>query len=332
MRKKIVTFPAAVLSLSAALQCVAAPPAEQGAFARPQHLIDIGGRQLNLHCDGAGSPVVLFEGGQGEAGWDWLLVQPIIASRTTACFYDRAGLGFSDATTRAATSGNAAEDLHALLAKASLRPPYILVGHSYGGMIVEQYTYRYRQEVSGLVLVEAQHEDEAPRLDALTGGGYSKIMASILDSDRQCLAGAEQGFAPGTAITQQCVSPQPRFDGALQAAHLAEAGSVKYWRTSVAEFSDLFTLSADQLRAARGPFGDLPLVSLTRGVSPFLIPGQPQSATNKAIEAENKAMQDEVAALSSRGSNSVVSGASHSIHLEKPDAVIAAVNRVLDMQ
>ena len=90
--------------------------------------------------------------------------------------------------------------------------------------------------------------------------------------------------------------------------------------------------TAAQLRAARKSFGDLPLVYLTRGVSPFMIPGKPQSAINKAYEDEMLKSHQEITALSTRGVDFVVPGADHDIHLEKPHAVIDAVLAVIAMQ
>jgi len=304
----------------------------QDAYARAQVMVDVGGRRLNLFCLGSGSPTVVFEAGSGRAGWDWFQVQPEVAKRTRACIYDRAGMGFSDPITRPATAANAAKDLHFLLKNGRVPGPYVLVGNSYGAMVIQQFALRPKADVAGLVLLDAQHEDELTRLDKLTKGGMSQGFAGIVEMDRTCLAAAEKGFTPGSELEQQCVlgSEEP-FGPKLAAAAAALKRKPSFWRANVSEAENVFTTSAQQLRTARKSFGDLPLVSLTRGVSPYLVPGQPPSETNKAIEAENKAMQDEVAALSKRGSNRVAEGAHHAIHLSKPEAVVEAVMQVLDM-
>jgi hypothetical protein len=102
-----------------------------------------------------------------------------------------------------------------------------------------------------------------------------------------------------------------------------------YWRASIDEWNAI-TVSDEQLRKLRRPFGDLPVVVLTRGVSPYAVPGKPQSALNKAMEDENAAIQKETAALSTRGRQRVVPGAGHVIHADKPEAVVDAVLEVLD--
>ena len=101
-----------------------------------------------------------------------------------------------------------------------------------------------------------------------------------------------------------------------------------YWRATIDEW-EAINVSDAQLRKRRRPFGDLPVVVLTRGVSPYAVPGKPQSALNKAMEDENAAIQKETAALSTRGQQRVVPGAGHVIHADKPDAVVDAVLDVL---
>lgn len=320
----------ALLTLSSAAGAAETPT--QDAYARAQVMVDVGGRRLNLFCLGSGSPTVVFETGSGRAGWDWFQVQPAVAKRTRACIYDRAGLGFSDPIARPATAANAAKDLHFLLKNSRVPGPYVLVGNSYGAMVAQQFALRPKADVAGLVLLDAQHEDELARLDKLTNGGMSEGFAGIVEMNRACLAAAEKGFMAGSALEQQCVSgAEDSFGPALAAADTAMKRKPSFWRANVSEAENIYTTSAQQLRTARKSFGDLPLVSLTRGISPYLVPGQPPSATNQAIEAENKAMQDEVAALSKRGSNRVVDGAQHAIHLSQPEAVVQAVLQVLDM-
>ena len=308
----------------------AVSPADQNEYAHAQTRVDIGGgRKMNLYCMGSGSPTVVFESGTGSAGWDWLLVQPVIAQKTRACSYDRAGLGFSDASGRLGTSANAVDDLHRLLTAADVKPPYVLVGHSYGGMTVQLYAYTHPQEVVGLVSVDGGHEDEPARLDRITGGIYSKLMAQYLGVSKRCAAGAAHDMSPGTEAYKECVGePPPVFKGPVAHAYQSMKMSAVYWQATLSE-EESEMVSATQLRNARKSFGALPLIYLTRGVSPYLVAGKPQSPLNKAAEQDVKAMHDEITALSTRGSNRVVAGAGHYIHMEKPKAVIDATLDVL---
>jgi pimeloyl-ACP methyl ester carboxylesterase len=312
------------------LSAVAAAPASPGdAFGVPQRLVDVGGRRLNLSCSGTGSPTVVFESPSGGAAREWWAVQPRIATRTRACVYDRAGLGFSDPSPRTADAENAADDLHALLKAAGIAPPYVLVGNSFGGGSVELYAWHWPAEVSGLVLVEPLHEDENVRPDVLTHGGITASEAEILAFGDGCAAQADKGFDPGSQAYEDCIGgADPALPPALGQVDLAQRLTPGYWRTRQAERA---ALAADrsQLRAARRPFGDLPVIVLARGVSPYRIPGKPQSDTNKAIEAANLALQTAVARSSTRGEVRVVGGAGHVIQQTHPAAVVTAVNDVL---
>jgi pimeloyl-ACP methyl ester carboxylesterase len=327
--KKLAVLFAAIPAAIAAQSANAASPLDpQRPFSKPHQLIDIGGRKLNLHCSGSGPLTVVFDAPSTDAGWSWVGVQPEIAKRTRACVYDRAGLGFSDPSPRTGISGHAVEDLHALLGKAGIAPPYVMVGTSYGGANVQLYAYRYPAEVKGLVLVEPQHEDETERLDKVVQGKLKQFYAQQNEMEKACAAQAEKGFQP--EHLKQCIGEVPsQFGPELAKAYLAVMSSAKQWRAATSEDFN-FDQGGDQLRAARRSFGDMPVVVLTRGVSPFAVPGKPQSAMNKAFENENRKMHKEVAALSTRGSERVVPGTGHIIQADKPQAVVKAINEVLD--
>ncbi|MFZ6749875.1 alpha/beta fold hydrolase [Undibacterium sp. Ren11W] len=301
----------------------------QNTFSHAQQMVDIGGRRLNLYCSGVGTHTVIFDAPSGDSGWSWLTVQPEVAKLSRACVYDRAGLGFSDPAIRPGTSENAVEDLHTLLSNAGIQPPYIMVGNSYGGANVQLYAYRYPDQVSGLVLVEAGHEDESARQNVVTKGKLAQFYAMINAIEKTCVTQAEQGFKPGSEPLATCMAGMGSDYGRqLDAAQFAVRISPDYWRARASESSQ-FELSDAQLRAARRSFGSLPLVVLSRGISPYAEPGKPQSALNKASENENLALHKEMAGLSTRGVHRVVAGAGHVIQASHPEAVVNAVAEVL---
>ena len=125
----------------------------------PGRMVDIGGYRLHTDCGGKGSPVVILENGLGDNFADWALVQPRVAKFTKVCSYDRAYDGFSDAGPIPVTMHQQVDELHKLLKAGQLRPPYIMVGHSYGGILARLYKSIYPSEVTGLVFVDATHED-----------------------------------------------------------------------------------------------------------------------------------------------------------------------------
>jgi pimeloyl-ACP methyl ester carboxylesterase len=125
--------------------------------------VDVGGYELNLDCRGSGSPTVVLEAGYDSSGIDtWFDLLEPISQMSRVCTYDRAGTGGSDRRPHGlhVTSMLQAEELHRLLDGAGVGPPYVVVGHSYGGFISRLFAARYPKETAGLVLVDSSHEDE----------------------------------------------------------------------------------------------------------------------------------------------------------------------------
>jgi len=130
--------------------------------AAPGQLVDIGDYKLHVNMMGErveNQPVVILESSVGSNSLDWQLVQPLIAECAQVISYDRAGNGWSDTASTPRTSENLADDLHKLLQSAEIEPPYILVGHRYGGMYVRKFQEKYPEHVAGLVLVDSSHPD-----------------------------------------------------------------------------------------------------------------------------------------------------------------------------
>ena len=115
--------------------------------------VDVGGRSLHIVCMGKGPHTVVMESGAAVGFYEWWLVQTALAGEIRTCSYDRAGFGWSDPPPSRSIAGYA-DDLHELLRRSGERPPFILVGHSMGGPIVERYYWRYPAEVAGIVLVD----------------------------------------------------------------------------------------------------------------------------------------------------------------------------------
>lgn len=128
--------------------------------AAPGRLVDVGGLRLHLHCAGSGSPAVVLDAALGASSLSWSLVQPELARITQVCAYDRAGFGWSAAGPMPRTAGRMADELHALLVRAGVPPPYVLTGHSYGGLVMRIFAARHRDLVAGLVLVDPAHPEE----------------------------------------------------------------------------------------------------------------------------------------------------------------------------
>jgi len=125
--------------------------------------VNIGGRSLNIFCSGAGEPPVIFESGGAGPGLGWEPFQTEVAKFTQACWYDRAGEGWSDLGPFPRTSVAIANDLHELLKRAGVPAPYVFAGGSFGGLNSRIYGGLYPNEVAGMVLIDSAHEDELKR-------------------------------------------------------------------------------------------------------------------------------------------------------------------------
>ncbi|MFB9326066.1 alpha/beta fold hydrolase [Paenibacillus aurantiacus] len=122
-------------------------------------MVQVGDGQLHAIVTGSGGPTVILESGMGGCSLDWSLVQPALSKYATVLAYDRAGFGWSSPASGVPTCAGSASALRELLRALNLAPPYLLVGHSYGGMIMHLFAASYPQEVMGLVLVDSTHAD-----------------------------------------------------------------------------------------------------------------------------------------------------------------------------
>src|SRR5579859_2247950 len=133
--------------------------------------VDIGGRALDIDCAGTGTPTVIFETGAPRPGYSWVYIQREVAQFTRACWYDRAGFGWSDLGPYPRTSSASARDLQVLLARAAIEPPYVLVAETLAALDSRVYTGFYPDEVAGMVLVDGIHPDLFTRLPQIRSKG-----------------------------------------------------------------------------------------------------------------------------------------------------------------
>lgn len=254
---------------------------------------DLGTHRLHYHCVGRGHPAVVIDAGIGGSGAEWRAVRQALVERTTVCTYDRAGYGWSDPGPSPRTTKRIARELRALLAAADVPPPYVLVGHSFGGFNVRMFAARHPTEVAGLVLVDSSHPDEPmPRA----------------------------GAAGRTLNPLQDIPPPPAGAG----DELAFAQYLNSRRKAVfAQMDEIahFARSAGQVLGA-GPLPDVPLIVLARDAG--------LGFADPVAEARWQRHQRELASLSARGSWRQVAGSAHDIHRARPAEVAAAIGKVLE--
>src|SRR4051794_29426007 len=146
------------------------------AYPPPGQLIDVGGHRLHLYCTGSGSPTVVLEPGGGASSSDFAWIAPAVAGDTRVCVYDRAGRGWSDATNDPQDGAHIAADLHTLLERAQVPGPYVLAGHSFGGLYVQSFAAQFPDQVAGLVLLDSTAPKPGP---VLTAGTSDTIVGRV---------------------------------------------------------------------------------------------------------------------------------------------------------
>jgi pimeloyl-ACP methyl ester carboxylesterase len=310
----------------------ARPLVTDPAYLGPARLVDIGGRRLNLYCRGTGSPAVIFDSGGNDTTIAWALVQPAISKTHTTCSYDRAGLGFSDASDRASTVRNDVDDIHRALQTAHIKPPYLLVGHSLGGMAVRVFADRYRDEVVGMVIVDGSHEDQVSRAKA-RAALEAKEMPALAQHDApagpDCVEAAKSGAIPkDSPAYAPCVGEMyPGVDHAISDATFAAMATLKSQKAHVSEEANFSTVSADQTRATRRDFGDMPIIVLTHAPRPAPA-GIPQAMQDRRTMVWEQ-LHNEVAGMSRHGVNWIVPRSSHAMNYDRPEIVIDAIEQAL---
>lgn len=255
-------------------------------------LVDIGGRRLFITCRnlGAPGPAVLFEAGLAGDHTSWDQVLPQAAGLARACSYDRAGLGRSDAGPTPRDGAAAAADLTALLRAAQVPGPYIVVAHSFGGLIARRFAADNPDSIAGMVLVDAVHEDWWPRALAILPPAAASDSAR-LQSFRRFLS-----------------------DEVADPARNAEGIDIP--------------ATAAQARAA-APLGARPLIVLTSGVFDVIAPGLPPDVEARLRTLFQQELPQALVALSQDSTQIVVPDSGHNIPAQRPDMVVLAIQAVL---
>ncbi len=287
----------------------------QARFPAPGKLVDIGGYRLHIACQGSGAgPTVILDAGTGATSLDWALVQPEVAKFAQVCAYDRAGIGWSDASPKPRSAAVMVEELHLLLERAGLKGPLVLVGHSIGGIVVRHYAAKYPGEVSGLVLVDSAHEEQFRRYPA-------SVLAATTGGLKQ-LKTFETLIGLGIPALFPALAPlEPRLPKPMAEAYRAlTISNPKHIAAGRGEIEELIKGTTPPV----GTLGALPLVVLSRGQA------EAGMDANTIAQSERvwTQMQLELTALSSRGRREVAHKSGHSIQLDQPELVIAAIREV----
>jgi pimeloyl-ACP methyl ester carboxylesterase len=274
----------------------------------PGQLIDVGGHRLHLSCTGAGSPTVVLEPGAGEMSSNLGWIAPAVARDTRVCVYDRAGRGWSEPADSAQDGAQIATDLHTLLQRGHVPGPYVLAGHSFGGLYVLTFAARYPDEVAGMVLVDSTAPASAANVGAASpghggsGDAMGRVAALVSTVARLGLARLYGRFDFG--------SLPPRSREEVRASD-ATAGTL---RSTIDEYVQ--AAASTQQAAALRDFADKPLIVLTAG---------------SGHDAAWSTAQNRMATLSTNSVHHIIDGATHEDLVANQEDAAATTQAILDV-
>ena len=287
-----------------ALGSLAVEPSAPELESPPGVMVELGGHRLHIHCTGEGSPAVIFESGLGGTSLDWSRVQPEVSEFTRACSYDRAGYGWSEPGPSPRHAVRLAAELDRLLLSAGVPPPYVLVGHSFGGLTIRILAARREQTVAGLVLVDTVHERQFQHLKAAgvgtptapTGRRFVIINPGIVP----------EGLPESVKPLAQRLAEMPKAVRALY-------GELEWMRTSARQVGSI----------RRVP--DAPVIVLSRGPRSGDV-----SLESIRLDGAWLDLQQHLAGSMNNGALQVVDDSGHHIHLDRPEQVVAAIRALVE--
>ena len=283
--------------------------ADANAYPMTGQLIDVGGHRLHLHCTGSGSPTVVLQPGGGDFSSVMAWIAPAVAAHTRVCVYDRAGRGWSELADSPQDATQIATDLHTLLQRGTVPGPYVLAGHSFGGLYVLTHADRYPDDVAGMVLVDSTNpatKADPQKATAYDGGSYDAA------TDRIAALGAAAARIGLVRLVGSAgygdLPPQARDE---VRAKTATADYAAGW---IDEFVQANAAGAEA--AMLSDFGDKPLVVLTAG---------------DETDPTHDAAQNKLATLSTDHSHRVVKDASHPGLITDEHYAKATTQAILDV-
>ncbi|HYF80537.1 MAG TPA: alpha/beta hydrolase [Symbiobacteriaceae bacterium] len=258
-----------------------------------QEFIELANRKLHYESAGTGAPVIILEAGAGCPSDTWNPIWPELIKLTRVVRYDRAGIGKSDPAPQPRTVADMAADLDALLQSASIQGPYILVGHSLGGLLVRYFAHRHPEEVVGMMLIDSSHHDHSLRQLA--------VLPAASPDEPEPIAMQRRMLTDATTLSR-------------------EGFNFLQVQQAVSQCSPLGSLPLTVLCQA---LPDREKVMATTS------PGFPVDLACE-LHRVNAELQKDLAALSTEGVHHIVEQSGHFIHIDRPDVVVAAVASLLN--
>lgn len=303
----------AVISISGCAYQHIAETVDQQTYPMPGELVDAGNVQLHFFCTGPAEkqPTIILSPGMGSVSSTWANVQSALSPTHHVCSYDRDGLGWSEDSGLPRDAAIAAQRLKTALISANISGPYVLVGHSYGGLVTRIYADEYPADIVGLVFADSAHQDMGERFPEEAQEGFRFLLGSFAILHKAHYTGLVRLFG----IMEQSIEG---LDGFAHDASMARLNSIAHMRGSAFEAAG-WDRSAERARSIQS-FGNIPLVVLVAGDWP------------EVMKPSWIAMQTELSELSSQSTLEIVEGANHPRIVMDPAFspwVVAAIRRVL---
>ena len=301
----------------------------------PGRLVDVGGHRLHLVRAGHGSPAVIFDAALGASSISWSFVLPEVARVTEACAYNRAGMGWSDAGPLPRTAGRIERELHELLARGEVRPPYVLVGHSFGGLVARLFAARRREDTAGLVLIEpAQPEDWAVpgeserrlidrgvrlcRYGATAARlGIARVVAALAGAGALAPARALAAVVSRGGLRREdesILAPVWKLPPEVRRPLRRLWTQPRFFESLGSQIGSICESAAEVAREGSGVRPDLPLVTISSA-----------GASERRLQSDAA-----LARLSSHGRHVVSTTGGHWVPLDDPRTIVDAIVRVVE--
>jgi pimeloyl-ACP methyl ester carboxylesterase len=292
-----------VLAVAGAIYQAIATELAERAYPPPGEMVDVGGHRLHIDCVGQGSPTVVLDAGLGAFSAQWVRVQRKVSGTTRVCAYDRAGMGWSEMGPEPRDARQISGELHTLLSKAGIEGPYVLVGHSFGGLYMQTYAARYPEEVAGVALVDSSTDPDQ--------FGQRPEARERHEPQQQSIAVVPQLARLGVSL--------PARLGVVRLLSNLDPASPELPQKQRAQI-DALTPSTRQVSTTAGEFL-APTQTLRRG-SPGSLGNKPLAVVTAGTQQpEWLELQDKLATLSSNSKHRIVKGATHtSVVYDRSDA------------
>lgn len=284
-------------------------------FVPPGKLYDVDGYQLHLFCQGQGKPIVILESGLSATVAMWTRIQTELAKTTQVCAYDRAGIGWSESNSAEPDADFVVQQLYTLLNKAGLQEPFILVGHSMGGLFARAYTATFPKQIAGLVLLDAVHPDQGQGLSEETQTQQQQFMALLEWTPTLARLGVLRVASWFNTIAEE-------LPNRAQAAHQALLITPKHLQATLDEASQWEKTTA-QVRQQQD-LNDIPLLVISAGTHEF-------GFGTQGIE-QWQTLQQDLTRLSDNSQYKLIPQATHHSLLTDPEHAaigVAAITRLV---